>query len=260
MAEENKEPERATSFQSRRDYGFRSLTIQQKAAYVLRHFNSIALKYDFMNSVLSFGIHHIWKRRAVSSMNLQRGSRVLDVCGGTGDLAILASKSAGGSGSVIIYDINRSMMDRARIKIASVSVPARIKLVQGDAETLSFPNNCFDAAMVGFGVRNLTDMEKGLSEMSRVLKPGGTMMCLEFSVPVAPWFRMLYDFYSFTVMPLAGRVLAGRSEPYCYLPVTIRNFPAPDLFSAMIARSGFTRVSYERLTNGIAVIYTGVKP
>ena len=241
------------------DYGFRSLAIHQKAAYVLRHFNSIALKYDFMNSVLSFGIHHIWKRKAVNSMNLGHGFRVLDVCSGTGDLAILASKCAGDSGSVIIYDINRSMMDRARTKITSVAIHGRINLVQGDAEALSFPDNCFDAAMVGFGIRNLTDMEKGLREMHRVLKPGGTMMCLEFSVPVTPWFRMLYDFYSFTVMPLAGWVLAGRSEPYCYLPATIRNFPAPDLFSTMIARSGFTRVRYERLTNGIAVIYTGEK-
>jgi len=243
-----------------KEYGFSSLTPRQKASYVLRHFNSIALTYDFMNTVLSFGIHHVWKRIAVNALSPAPGSSVLDVCGGTGDLAILAAKAVGASGSVVICDVNRAMMHGARHKILTYNLAGMISLVQGDAECMPFPDDSFDAAMVGFGIRNLTDMERGLSEMHRVIKPGGSMMCLEFSVPVTPWFRRLYDFYSFTVMPLAGRLLAGKSEPYCYLPATIRAFPDPEAFSATMTAAGFSRVRFQRFTNGIAVIYKGTKP
>ncbi len=239
---------------------FQGLTMQQKAAYVRRHFNAIARDYDFMNSVLSLGIHHIWKRMAVNAMSLEPGNRVIDVCGGTGDLAILAAKAVQSTGRVVIYDINRAMMEGARVKLDGMAPHGRILMVQGDAESISFPDHCFDAAMVGFGIRNMTDMAKGLSEMHRVLKPGGTFMCLEFSEPVNHVFRSLYDFYSFTVMPLLGKVLAGKSEPYLYLSVTIRNFPKPDDFAGMMSGAGFTQVRYQRLTNGIAVIYKGVRP
>ena len=240
--------------------GSQGLPLQDKARYVLRHFTTIANKYDFMNTILSLGLHHLWKRLSVHALGLKPGDRVIDVCGGTGDLSILAARALGPRGRVTLYDINRAMMEGGRPKVAKASLSNRINYVQGDAELMSFPEGSFDAAMVGFGVRNLTNMDKGLHEMYRVLKPGGKMMCLEFSIPTSFWFKFLYDFYSFQLMPLAGKILAGNSEAYLYLPESIRKFPAPDDFAAMMRDTGFSRVTFRRLTNGIAVIYIGVKP
>jgi demethylmenaquinone methyltransferase/2-methoxy-6-polyprenyl-1,4-benzoquinol methylase len=240
-------------------FGFLTIPVREKAGYVLRHFNSIAVKYDFMNTILSLGLHYLWKRLAVRSLGLKSGDRVIDVCGGTGDLSILAAKTVGPNGRVVLYDINRAMMVRGRSKVARVLHSGKILPVQGDAEYLSFPGGRFDAAMVGFGIRNLTDMKRGLAEMHRVLKPGGRMMCLEFSLPISTWFGYLYDIYSFHIMPLAGKLLAGTRDAYLYLPESIRKFPPPDEFSAMLKEIGFFDVFYRRLTNGIAVIYTGVK-
>jgi demethylmenaquinone methyltransferase/2-methoxy-6-polyprenyl-1,4-benzoquinol methylase len=240
-------------------FSFRTILIREKAAYVLRHFTSIAGKYDFMNTVLSFGIHHLWKRRAVDSLHLKPGSLAIDVCGGTADLAILASRAMSPGGRVVVYDINRAMMEGGRPKAQRASLEGSIRFVQGDAETISFPEGRFDAAMIGFGIRNVTDMARALAEIHRVLRSGSRFMCLEFSLPVFPWFRNLYAFYSFRIMPLLGKLLAGNREAYLYLPETIRKFPPPDEFAALLRKTGFAGVAYERLTNGIAVIYTGVK-
>jgi demethylmenaquinone methyltransferase / 2-methoxy-6-polyprenyl-1,4-benzoquinol methylase len=248
------EPDKMTAYS-----GFRTLPLQDKAGYVLRHFTSIANKYDFMNTILSLGLHHLWKHLSVHALGLKPGEKVIDVCGGTADLSILAAKAVGPRGRVTLYDINRAMMEWGRPKVAKASLSERINYVQGDAESMSFPDGSFDAAMVGFGVRNLTNMDKGLHEMYRVLKPGGKMMCLEFSIPTSSWFRFLYDFYSFQLMPLAGKLMAGNSEAYLYLPESIRKFPAPDDFAALMRDTGFSQVTYRRLTNGIAIIYIGVK-
>ncbi|MGD0274787.1 MAG: bifunctional demethylmenaquinone methyltransferase/2-methoxy-6-polyprenyl-1,4-benzoquinol methylase UbiE [Syntrophales bacterium] len=239
--------------------GYRKVDVREKARYVLRHFTSIAGKYDFMNTILSFGLHHLWKRRSVNVMELKPGDLVIDVCGGTADLSILAARVMGPRGHVILYDINRAMIDGGKPKVRKVGLEQHIFCVQGDAEYLSFPEGCFDAAMIGFGIRNVTHMGKGIEEMYRVLKPGGKLMCLEFSIPTASWFRNLYDFYSFRIMPLAGKILAGTSEAYLYLPESIRKFPPPDQFAAMLQDAGFSAVTRRKITNGIAVIYTGVK-
>jgi demethylmenaquinone methyltransferase/2-methoxy-6-polyprenyl-1,4-benzoquinol methylase len=241
------------------DFGYRRVLAREKVGFVLRHFNSIAAKYDFMNTVLSFGLHYLWKRWAVASLRLKPGDRVLDVCGGTADLSILAGGVIGPEGKVILYDINRAMIEEGERKVAMASLSGRVVDVQGDAEKISFPQGQFEAAMVGFGIRNLTHMETGLAEMHRVLKPGGKLMCLEFSIPVSPWFGRLYDFYSVRIMPLVGEILAGTREAYLYLPESIRKFPSPEGLAAILRRIGFSRVTYRRLTNGIAVIYTGVK-
>ncbi len=240
-------------------FGFQKVPTREKAKLVQKHFNSIARKYDFMNTLLSFGLHYRWKWIAVNMLGLKQGCRVIDVCGGTADLAILAARYVGSEGHVTVYDFNRAMMLAGKSKVHKALVDGRISYVQGDAEQIAFPDNQFDAAMVGFGIRNLTHMEKGLAEMYRVLKPGGTAMCLEFSRPTNPVFRFLYDAYSFYVMPFMGRLFTGSPTAYTYLPSSIRLFPLPDEVSAMLLHIGFSTVSYHRLTNGIAVVHLGIK-
>jgi demethylmenaquinone methyltransferase/2-methoxy-6-polyprenyl-1,4-benzoquinol methylase len=240
-------------------FGFQRVPSPEKAGRVLQHFNTVAQHYDFMNSLLSLGIHHLWKRSAVHMMALAPGNRVLDVCGGTGDLAILAARKIGPEGRVIVYDINRAMILAGLPKIVNTDIEKRICHVQGDAESISFPDADFDAVMVGFGIRNVTHMKKGFEEMYRVLKPGGKMMCLEFSKPTFTPFRWLYDFYSFHIMPFLGEVVAGSRQAYTHLPETIRMWPLPDELTEILKAVGFTHVSHRKLTNGIAVIHLAVK-
>jgi demethylmenaquinone methyltransferase/2-methoxy-6-polyprenyl-1,4-benzoquinol methylase len=240
-------------------FGFQRVAAEEKAGRVRNHFNSIARHYDFMNTLLSFGIHHIWKRLAVRMMELAPGSRILDLCGGTGDLAILAAKPIGPDGRVVIYDINRAMMLAGLHKVVNKNIAHQIRYVQGDAETISFPDGEFDAAMVGFGIRNVTNMKNGFREMHRVLKPGGKMMCLEFSKPTFAPFRWLYDIYSFYIMPFLGEKIAGSRTAYTHLPETIRMWPLPDELSEVLKGIGFSDVIHRKLTNGIAVIHLAVK-
>ncbi len=241
-------------------FGYRQVPAREKNQWVLRHFNTIARQYDWMNTVLSFGMQHLWKRAAVRALDLKPGDGVLDVCGGTADLSLLAAREISPSGSAVLYDINRAMMEAGKPKVARNPLAQRIWYVQGDAEKIALQAGQFDAAMVGFGIRNLTHMEEGLKEMYRVLKPGGKLMCLEFSIPTSFWFRWLYHFYSFHVMPLAGQILVGSREAYTYLPESIRKFPLPDELAKILEQIGFSKVTYRPLTNGIAVIHIGVKP
>jgi demethylmenaquinone methyltransferase/2-methoxy-6-polyprenyl-1,4-benzoquinol methylase len=240
-------------------FGFQRVPVEEKAGKVLDHFNSIAKHYDFMNTLLSFGIHHIWKTTAVRMMELASGNSVLDVCGGTGDLAILAADHIGPDGRVVIYDINRAMMLAGCYKTAKKKIERRVRYVQGDAESISFPDCEFDAAMVGFGIRNVTNIQNGFQEMYRVLKPGGKMMCLEFSKPTFTPFRWLYDMYSFYIMPFLGELIAGSRTAYTHLPETIRMWPLPDELTQLLRGIGFSEVSHRKLTNGIAVIHLAVK-
>ncbi|MCP4345772.1 MAG: bifunctional demethylmenaquinone methyltransferase/2-methoxy-6-polyprenyl-1,4-benzoquinol methylase UbiE [Desulfobacterales bacterium] len=239
--------------------GYEKIPYDEKVKKVAYHFDSVARQYDAMNTVLSLGIHYIWKRTAIRMAELQVGDRVLDVCGGTGDLSILATRAVGESGQVILYDINREMIQAGKYKKSNAAFRKRISYIQGNAEQISFPDCYFDAVTVGFGVRNLTNMKQGFKDMHRVLKPGGKMMCLEFSRPASPLFRQIYDLYSFRIMPRIGEMITGSRQAYTYLPESIRLFPAPDELSAILEDIGFSQVRYRKLTNGIAVIHAGIK-
>jgi demethylmenaquinone methyltransferase/2-methoxy-6-polyprenyl-1,4-benzoquinol methylase len=240
-------------------FGYRQVRADEKAQLVLQHFDSIARKYDVVNTLLSLGLHLIWKRSAVEMLELRQGDMVVDVCGGTADLSIYAAKAVGPAGRVILYDINRAMIEAGLWKASRKAKNGIIKFVQGDAERISLSDGLFDAAMVGFGVRNLTHMEKGFEEMYRLLKPGGKLLCLEFSMPTAAMLRWLYNLYSFRIMPLAGQLLTGSRVAYTYLPESIRVFPLPKALVDILKKIGFSMVTYKKFTNGIAVVHLGVK-
>jgi demethylmenaquinone methyltransferase/2-methoxy-6-polyprenyl-1,4-benzoquinol methylase len=240
-------------------FGSKRVSPEDKRRLVQDHFDTVAPRYDLTNTLLSFGLQHVWKRQAVAMLQLKVGERVVDVCGGTADLALLAARAVSPTGRLVVYDFNRAMMALGQDKVRQAGAAQAIAFVQGDAESLALPDRSFDAAMVGFGIRNLSDMEQGLREMHRVLKPGGRIMILEFSQPTSPWFKALYDFYSFTVMPLVGQIMVGSWQAYTYLPESIRLFPTPGELSETLRGLGFDEVIYRPLSNGIAVVHVGKK-
>lgn len=230
-----------------------------KARVVQRHFSAIAARYDLANDILSLGLQRAWKRLAVRMLGLRRGEVVLDVCGGTADLARLAVAAMEGTGRALVYDFNREMLAVGRNKARGSPLAAHLTWIQGDAEELSLKTGSVDAAIVGFGVRNLSHWERGFQEMHRVLKPGGRLVCLEFSQPPARWFRLLYDLYSFTCIPLVGKLLAGSWEAYSYLAASIRAFPSPGELVKVLEGLGFAQVACRPLTQGIAFLHEGIK-
>ncbi|MFW5635155.1 MAG: bifunctional demethylmenaquinone methyltransferase/2-methoxy-6-polyprenyl-1,4-benzoquinol methylase UbiE [Thermodesulfobacteriota bacterium] len=239
--------------------GYQRIAKAEKTQWVRHQFDTVARRYDFMNTLLSCGIHYLWKRITLDMLNPRIGDRVLDLCGGTGDLAVSAKKRVGMKGRVVLCDINREMMTAGKTKPAHASIRRSLDYVQGDAESMPFPDASFDAAVVGFGIRNLTDMDRGFQEMYRILKPGGAMVCLEFSNPKALPVRKLYHLYSFHLMPRLGALFIGSREAYTYLPESIRLFPSPDVLASRLADIGFKRIEYRRLSLGIAVIHRGMK-
>jgi demethylmenaquinone methyltransferase/2-methoxy-6-polyprenyl-1,4-benzoquinol methylase len=236
-----------------------NISAGEKGKQVKRYFNAIARQYDLMNTLLSFGIHHLWKRSAIEMLALNSGDQVIDVCGGTGDLSLLAADAVGSSGQVVLCDFSHAMMQAGRHKVKGAEYRNLIQYVQGDAESIPFPDQSFDAAMVGFGIRNVVHMEEGFKEMHRVLKSGGRLMCLEFSKPTASWFRRLYDLYSHYIIPTLGDMMAGSRQAYTHLHDSIRAFPLPDELGEILEAIGFAHVTYQRLTNGISAVHIAVK-
>ncbi len=231
----------------------------EKEKAVQKMFSSIARFYDLNNSLLSFGLHHRWKRKALKTAELLPGDRVADIGAGTADLSILAAEVVGEKGSVVAVDLNEPMLRIGRKKLASRG-SARAVCVLGNAEALPLPGGLFDAALTGFCMRNVSDLDQSLREIHRLLKPGGRIVCLEFSRPQRPLLRKFYDFYSFTLLPKIGTwVSKDRTGVYQYLPDSIRTFPDQAALCRKLEGVGFKGVRYQNLTGGIVAIHTGTK-
>jgi len=241
-------------------FGYKTVGAEEKKRLVHDQFTPIAGTYDRADALLSLGLHFLWKRATVRRLGLRPGQSVLDVCGGTADLALSAAKRVGRSGRAVVYDFNRPMMETGRRKTGRARNGRIITFVQGDAEWLSFPDASFDAVTVGFGLRNLVDLDRGLDEIFRVLKPGGRLSALEFSLPRRRWQRSLYAFYSFRIMLPAARLITGTDGPFRYLAESIRVFDPPEKVALRLGRAGFADVAVRSLSLGIASIYSGRKP
>lgn len=240
--------------------GYRKVDASEKKKVVTNYFDRIARRYDLADDLLSLGLHHAWKRKSVALLDLKTGNRVLDVCGGTGDLAINAARSIGSDGQVVVYDLSRNMIEVGRGKANKLRQPLPVTFVQGDAERLGFYDFTFDGVIVSFGIRNIARPCLALQEMFRVLKPGGRFVCLEFSLPVNGTLRAAYNLYSFHVMPSVGGWITGVKEPFIYLVESIRSFASPERVQTMLHEVGFSGVTTRRFLNGIAVAYRAVKP
>jgi demethylmenaquinone methyltransferase/2-methoxy-6-polyprenyl-1,4-benzoquinol methylase len=238
----------------------RDTSAPEKRRLVRELFGSISGTYDLADTLLSFGLDSRWRKKAIRLLSPDPGSYVLDACGGTAGLSLLAARRVGPGGCVIVYDFSRPMMDVGKKRTRKSEEGRFVSFVQGDAEDLGLPDGTFDAVTIGFGIRNLARPRKGLNEFLRVLKPGGKLMVLEFSLPVNAWLRGFYRLYSFYWMPLVGRLVCGAAAPFRYLAESIRAFPKPEDIVEDMGKAGFADVRFHRLTNGIAVVYVGVKP
>ncbi|HET6828203.1 MAG TPA: bifunctional demethylmenaquinone methyltransferase/2-methoxy-6-polyprenyl-1,4-benzoquinol methylase UbiE [Ramlibacter sp.] len=241
---------------SQTHFGFQTVEEQDKARRVRGVFDSVAPKYDLMNDLMSMGLHRAWKAYTVMVANVQPGQRVLDIAGGTGDLALAFARKAGPQGQVVHTDINEAMLRTGRDRLLDAGVV--LPTVVCDAEKLPFPSATFDLVSVAFGLRNMTHKDAALAEMNRVLRPGGKLLVLEFS-RVAPPLRKAYDWYSFNVLPRLGRLVAGDEGSYRYLAESIRMHPAQDELKAMMKAGGFGHVDYHNLTGGVVALHVGIK-
>lgn len=237
-------------------FGFRDVPEADKAAMVGEVFHSVARRYDLMNDVLSFGVHRVWKDRFVTGLRPRAGEAVLDLAGGTGDIAKLIHQRTSGQAHVTLCDINHSMVQVGRDRLLDQGLFRGIDWTVGDAETLPFDDASFDAVTIAFGIRNVTRIPKALTEIRRVLRPGGRFHCLEFST-VGKGLKPFYDAWSFQAMPRIGRVIADDPGAYRYLAESIRKFPAPQDFADMMTTAGMRRVGFDALTGGIAAIHRG---
>jgi demethylmenaquinone methyltransferase/2-methoxy-6-polyprenyl-1,4-benzoquinol methylase len=238
------------------DFGFEKVPEEEKAQRVAGVFESVASRYDLMNDLMSAGLHRLWKRFAVEQSDLRPGQRVLDVAGGTADLAIQFARRVGAGGEVVLTDINPAMLARGRDRMldAGIAAPA----VQCDAERLPFPDGHFDCVSVAFGLRNMTHKDRALAEMRRVLKSGGRLLVLEFSRVWQP-LQPLYDAYSLKVLPLLGKLVADDGESYRYLAESIRVHPDQEQLKTMMEQAGFERVEYFNLSAGVVALHRGYR-
>jgi demethylmenaquinone methyltransferase/2-methoxy-6-polyprenyl-1,4-benzoquinol methylase len=240
-------------------FGYREVPTADKQKLVGEVFSSVAAKYDLMNDAMSLGIHRVWKRYFVATAQVRKGDRVLDLAGGTGDIAALLKDRVGEAGELVLGDINGDMLRVGRDRMTDRGNVRGFEYVQCNAEALPFPDASFDLVTIAFGLRNVTDKDAGLREMQRVLKVGGQARVLEFSEVKADWFKPLYDFHSFKVLPALGKLFASDSDSYQYLAESIRQHPPQDTLKVMMESAGFARCDYRNLSGGIVAIHTGYK-
>src|ERR1700685_269435 len=241
------------------DFGYEKVAWGDKAERVHSVFRSVAGKYDVMNDLMSFGVHRLWKHFTLSLTGLRPGQCALDVAGGTGDLAAGMLRQVGKTGRVVLSDVNPSMLEIGRDRLLDKGWVGNVECIVADAERLPFEDDAFDCITIGFGLRNVTDKAAALRSMYRVLKPGGQLLVLEFSTPVAPGLKPLYDAYSFKVLPLLGRLVAGDAASYHYLAESIRLHPNQEALLEMLQGAGFAQARYHNLTGGIVALHRGYK-
>ena len=241
------------------DFGYQQVPRADKAQRVRAVFDSVASRYDLMNDLMSGGAHRLWKKFALALTGLKVGGCVLDVAGGTGDLAAGLAQQVGQSGLVVLTDINAAMLNAGRDRLIDAGLVGNVLYAQADAERLPFPDASFDCVTIGFGLRNVTDKARALAAMRRVLKVGGQLLVLEFSKPVNPMLASLYDGYSFRLLPLLGRAVAGDADSYRYLAESIRRHPDQETLLAMLRAAGLEQCRYHNLFGGIVAVHRGYR-
>jgi len=239
-------------------FGFQKVPVEEKAQRVRSVFDSVATDYDLMNDVMSLGIHRLWKRLAIGMANIRPGQQVLDLAGGTGDLVLMIAPRVGPQGRVVLSDINNAMIRTGRARLLDRGISGNVEYVQADAERLPFPDNSFDCITMAFGLRNVTHKQAALDAMYRVLKPGGRLLILEFSRPAA-LLKPAYDFYSFSILPRLGQLIARDAASYRYLAESIRMHPDQKTLVGMLESAGFEGCDFHNLTGGIVAIHRGYK-
>jgi demethylmenaquinone methyltransferase/2-methoxy-6-polyprenyl-1,4-benzoquinol methylase len=242
------------------DFGYEQVNVEEKAGKVAEVFHSVAGNYDLMNDLMSGGIHRLWKRVTIEMSGVRPGHHVLDIAGGTGDLAAKFSRIVGPEGTVVLADINDSMLKVGRDRLVDRGITDNVRFSQADAQHLPFPDNTFDVITIAFGLRNVTDKDMALRSMLRVLKPGGKLLVLEFSKPPNSLLSKIYDGYSFNVLPKLGKLFANDADSYQYLAESIRMHPNQETLLQMMDTAGFENTDYHNMTGGIVALHRGVKP
>jgi len=241
------------------DFGYEQVPAADKARRVRAVFDSVATRYDLMNDLMSAGVHRLWKRFALEQTGLRPGQMALDVAGGTGDLAAGMARRVGDTGLVVLSDINPAMLAVGRNRMLDLGLMRNLRFSIADAERLPFADESFDCVTIGFGLRNVTDKPAALASMRRVLKPGGRLLVLEFSRPVVPGLKPIYDVYSFNILPWLGRRVADDSDSYRYLAESIRRFPDQETLRGMMRDAGLENCRYHNLSGGIVALHKGYR-
>ena len=240
-------------------FGYEQVKVADKAKRVAGVFHSVAAKYDLMNDLMSGGIHRLWKRFTIELSGVRSGHCVLDIAGGTGDLAAKFSRLVGKDGQVILADINESMLRVGREKLINQGIAGNVHYTQANAQFLPFPDNSFDCITIAFGLRNVTDKDQALRDMLRILKPGGCLLVLEFSKPRHALLEKAYDTYSFNVLPLMGKLIANDADSYRYLAESIRMHPDQETLKSMMLDAGYCECKYYNMTGGVVALHKGIK-